>query len=113
MRRLARARRRLTELIATLAAAPYVSELSQELEREVAILWVPMNSASRRQRSAAGWRKIAKAIAAGDPDAASPHFADLERSEARKLRLLRRAAERFFGDDPTLDEARAGIEGKS
>lgn len=65
-----RARRRLTELIATLAAAPYVSELSQELEREVAILWVPMNSASRRQRSAAGWRKIAKAIAAGDPDAA-------------------------------------------
>lgn len=65
-----RARRRLTELIATLAAAPYVSELSQELEREVAILWAPMNSASRRQRSAAGWRKIAKAIAAGDPDAA-------------------------------------------
>jgi DNA-binding GntR family transcriptional regulator len=65
-----RARRRLTDLIATLAAAPYVAELSQELEREVAILWAPMNSAARRRRSAAGWRKIARAIAAGDPDAA-------------------------------------------
>lgn len=65
-----RARRRLTELIATLAAAPYVSELSQELEREVAILWAPMNSAARRRRSATGWRRIARAIAAGDPDAA-------------------------------------------
>lgn len=65
-----RARRRLTELIATLAAVPYVSELSQELEREVAILWAPMNSSARRRRSAAGWRKIARAIAAGDPVAA-------------------------------------------
>ena len=65
-----RARRRLTDLIATLAAAPYVAELSLELEREVAILWAPMNSAVRRRRSAAGWRKIARAIAIGDPDAA-------------------------------------------
>lgn len=65
-----RARRRLTDLIATLAAAPYVSELSQELEREVAILWAPMNSAARRRRSAGGWRKIARAIASGDPEAA-------------------------------------------
>ena len=65
-----RARRRLTDLISTLAAAPYVSELSRELEREVAILWAPMLSAARRRRSASGWRKIARAIAAGDADAA-------------------------------------------
>ncbi len=65
-----RARRRLTELIGTLAAAPYVSELSQALEREVAVLWAPMLSASRRRRSAGGWKKIARAIAAGDADTA-------------------------------------------
>jgi len=65
-----RARRRLTELIGTLASAPYVSELSQELEREVAILWAPMSSAARRRRSAAGWRTSARAIAVGDPEGA-------------------------------------------
>ena len=64
------ARRRLTDLIATLAAAPYVSELSLELEREVAILWAPLLSAARRRRSASGWRKIARAIATGDPQSA-------------------------------------------
>ena len=36
-------------------------------------------------------------------------FAALERVEARKLRLLRRAADRFFGDDPALDDARAAF----
>lgn len=64
------ARRRLTELIATVAATPYVAAISQELEREVAVLWAPMLSPNRRKRSAAGWRRIAKAIAAGDTDAA-------------------------------------------
>lgn len=35
------------------------------------------------------------------------HPAELERAEALKLALLRHAAERFFGDDARLDEARA------
>lgn len=41
--------------------------------------------------------------------ASSPHFAELEGVEARKLGLLRRAAERFFGDDPALGEARTAF----
>ena len=32
--------------------------------------WAPMSSAARRRRSAAGWRKIARAIAVGDPEGA-------------------------------------------
>lgn len=73
------ARRRLTELIGTLAAAPYVANLSRQLEREIAVLWTPMLPKARQRRSAAIWRKVAREIARGDSQAAE--------AEARRLVL--------------------------
>lgn len=49
------------------------------------------------------------AMGRGPTTPPSLHFADLDHVEARKLRLLRLAAERFFGDDPALDPARAAF----
>lgn len=85
-------RRRVSELILSLAEWGYLGQLSLEFELEIAQLWATILSKPRRRRSSAAWVRIAAAISDGDGALAA--------SEGRALvlealnELLRRDAER-------------------